>query len=118
MNEPARPPSTALRVLFALEGLAWLALVALDLFSIPAQMEVARRVPLAGMPIWIALTALLCASVVVSSLLGVRAGRGAVSRHVAGPLGTLVLVFGVGFRAVLWFGVMAWLTTMTGLQSV
>lgn len=107
-----------LRVLFALEGLAWLALLVLDLATTSAQMETARRIPMVGMPVWIALTAALCLAMTVAAALAVRAGRGMISTRLPSPLGGVTLVFGMVFRSVMWIGTMAWVTTMNGLQSV
>lgn len=101
-----------------MEALSWLGLLVLDLATASAQVDVARRMPLANMSVWIALTAIACAALLVASLFGVRAGRGAIGGRLPAPLGAVALGLGMVLRMLLWLGLLVWVTTMSGLQSV
>lgn len=76
-------PSSGLRFYFAIEGVFWLAWLALDLLTVSMQFKIAQMVPVRGMVFWFAASVVVNLAIVVSSAIGVRYGAGALSRHVS-----------------------------------
>ncbi len=110
--------SSALSVYFAIECLVWLAWLALDLFTVSSQLEIAQMIPIHGMAGWFAASVAVNLAMVVSSALGVRYGDGVFSRRLSGRSRRAVLVVGIVFRIILGLAMAIWLTTMSGAQSV
>ncbi len=112
-----KEPSWGLRIYFALELLVWLLWFLIDVLSIPFQLEIVA-LEVDGMPLWIAVSTVINLVMIIALGMGIRWGRGAISRRFDGAAYWSLLIGGILFRFFVGLLMLVWVTTVSGLQSV